>query len=200
VGLESAGLPVPGETALIAAAVLASQGHMQIAAVIALAAAGAIAGDNVGYLLGRRLGRRALLAGGPLLGRRRRLVEGGDRFFARHGGAAVFLGRFISIGRIAVAWLAGADRMPWPRFAIVNAAACAVWAVVVGLGAYLVGSAGTRWLGLALALAAMLALLHVARGLRRACRRPPAPAIPDVGRASQPARARTDQLNSQTGG
>jgi membrane protein DedA with SNARE-associated domain len=130
-------------------------------------------------------------------------VDGGDLFFARHGGAAVFLGRFVSIGRIAAAWLAGADRMPWPRFATVNAVACALWAVVVGLAAYLVGSTGTGWLALALGATAVLALLHVARGRRRprrARRRALAPAIPDVGRASEPARPRPDQLKSPAGG
>jgi hypothetical protein len=92
VALETIGVPVPAETTLVAAAVLASQGRLNIAAVILLASVAAITGDNVGFLLGRRLGRRALLAPGPLAQRRRRIVEGGDRFFAAHGPAAVFLG------------------------------------------------------------------------------------------------------------
>jgi membrane protein DedA with SNARE-associated domain len=98
IALETVGLPVPGETALVAAAVLAAQGHMEIAIVIPLAIVAAIAGDNCGYLLGRRLGRRALLAAGPFARRRRMLVEAGERFFAAHGPSAVFLGRFVAVG------------------------------------------------------------------------------------------------------
>lgn len=84
-------------------------------------AAGAIAGDNARYLLGRRFGRRLLLAPRPFTRMRRRVVEDGDRFFAAHGPAAVFLGRWVAVGRMAAAWLAGADRMPWRRFAVWNA-------------------------------------------------------------------------------
>jgi membrane protein DedA with SNARE-associated domain/uncharacterized membrane protein YbhN (UPF0104 family) len=161
VALETIGVPVPAETTFVAAAVLASQGKLNIAAIIALAAAAAIIGDNVGYLLGRRFGRRALLAAGPLARQRRRLVEGGDRFFAAHGAPAVFLGRWVAIGRMAVAWLAGADRMPWRRFAVWNAAGGVAWATSVGIVAYAVGSAGARWLALAgtVVLAATLAHL-----------------------------------------
>jgi membrane protein DedA with SNARE-associated domain len=109
VAAESAGVPVPGETTLIAAAILAAHGHMAIALVIALAAAGAIAGDNVGYLLGRRFGRPVLLASGPARRLRRAALRAAESLFARYGGGAVFVGRFVGIGRIAVAWLAGAD-------------------------------------------------------------------------------------------
>jgi membrane protein DedA with SNARE-associated domain len=163
VGLESAGLPLPGEAALIAAAVLAAQGHMDLPAVLALAALGAIVGDNVGYALGRRFGRAALLAPGLLHARRAKIVADGERFFARHGTATVFLGRFVAVGRIAVAWLAGADRMPWRRFATVNALGSVTWATMVGLAAYVLGSADARWLGLALGLIGALALLRALR-------------------------------------
>ncbi len=169
VALETIGVPVPAETTLVAASVLAAQGRLNIAIVILLATAAAIVGDNVGYLLGRRLGRRVLLAPGPLAPRRRRLVEAGDRFFAQHGGAAVFLGRWVAIGRIASAWLAGADRMPWRRFAIWNAAGGAAWATTVGLAAYALGSAGARWLAIAgtvMAIATVAHLTGVARRLR----------------------------------
>jgi membrane protein DedA with SNARE-associated domain/uncharacterized membrane protein YbhN (UPF0104 family) len=161
VALETVGVPVPAETTLVAAAVLASQGRLNIAAIIALAAAAAIVGDNVGYLLGRRLGRRVLLAAGPLARQRRRLVEGGDRFFAAHGAPAVFLGRWVAIGRVAVAWLAGADRMPWRRFAVWNAAGGVAWATSVGLVAYAVGSAGARWLALAGTVVLVATLAHL---------------------------------------
>ena len=159
--LETMGVPVPAETTLVAAAVLAAQGRLSIALVIALAAAAAIVGDNVGYVLGRRFGRPLLLARGPLVRQRRRLVEGGDRFFAAHGAPAVFLGRWVAVGRIAVAWLAGADRMPWRRFAVWNAAGGFAWATSVGLVAYAAGSAGTRWLALAGTIALVATLAHL---------------------------------------
>jgi membrane-associated protein len=159
------GIPVPGETALIAAALLAHDGRMDIVLLCVFASAAAIVGDNVGYLLGRRLGRRVLQAPGPLAGQRRRLVEAGDRFFAAHGAAAVFLGRWVVVGRVAAAWLAGADRMPWRRFAVWNAAGGVAWATTVALVAYALGSAGARWLAIAGAVAAVATLVRLA--LRR---------------------------------
>ena len=85
IGLESMGLPSPGETALVAAAVLASQGKLQIWLVIVIAAASAIVGDNLGYLLGRRFGREVLEHPGPLHRRRLQVIAAGDRFFDKHG-------------------------------------------------------------------------------------------------------------------
>ncbi len=156
VAIESAGIPVPGEATLITAGVLASAGHMNIVLVVALAAFGAIIGDNLGYLLGRRLGRRALVARGPARRFRRSALDSADKLFGRHGGAAVFVGRFVAIGRVAVAWLAGADRMPWGKFAAWNAAGSVTWATLVGGVAYAVGAAGAKWIGVAgLALAAI---------------------------------------------
>jgi putative heme transporter len=166
VALETIGVPVPAETTLVAAAVLAAQGRLNIAIVISLASAAAIVGDNIGYLLGRRLGRRVLLAPGPLARQRRRLVETGDRFFAAHGAAAVFLGRWVAVGRIAAAWLAGADRMRWRTFAIWNAAGGVAWATSVGLVAYGLGSAGARWLAIAGAVVAIATLARMS-GLPR---------------------------------
>src|SRR5213593_3494931 len=85
IGLESMGVPSPGETALVLAAVLASQGKLQIGLVIAIGVASAIVGDNIGYLLGRKFGRDVLAAPGPLHQRRLLTIEYGDRFFERHG-------------------------------------------------------------------------------------------------------------------
>lgn len=153
--LESMGVPLPGETALVTAAVLAARGDVSIELIIALAALGAIVGDNVGFLLGRRFGRRLLLHPGPLLGWRQSLVRDGSAYFAKRGTWAVFLGRWVTVGRVAVAWIAGADRMPWGRFALANAAGSVGWATTVGLVAYRVGSAGATWIavgGVALAL------------------------------------------------
>jgi len=141
VAIESAGVPLPGETALIAAAVLASQGHYSIVAVIAVAAAGAIVGDNVGYWLGRK-GGRTLLARVPLVRDHfERVLPPSERFFERHGSKTVFIARFFAVLRVTAAWLAGISRMPWWRFLLWNAAGGIVWAVVVGLVAYEVGRA-----------------------------------------------------------
>ena len=92
IGLESMGIPSPGETALVLAAVLASQGKLDITLVLVIGIASAIVGDNIGYLAGRKLGRDVLEAPGPLRKRRVMVIRAGDRFFQRHGGKAVFLG------------------------------------------------------------------------------------------------------------
>jgi membrane-associated protein len=140
VAAESAGVPLPGETALLAAAVLAAHGRLSITLVIVTAATGAILGDNVGYLIGRK-GLRRILA---RPGRRERLLEQGRVFLARYGARAVFFGRWVSVVRIAIAWLAGAERMPWRRFLLWNALGGITWATSVGLFAYYVGSAASN--------------------------------------------------------
>jgi membrane protein DedA with SNARE-associated domain len=119
---ESSGVPLPGETALITGAVLASQHRLQIALVIALAAAAAILGDNAGYLIGRKGGRWLLQRPGPFARHRARVLEVGEPFFARHGAKAVFLGRWILGLRTWASWLAGASHMPWRSFSLWNAA------------------------------------------------------------------------------
>jgi membrane-associated protein len=144
IGAESAGAPVPGETALLAGAVLARDGRYDIALVIGFAAAGAIAGDNLGYLLGRAGGRRLLERPGVLERHRRRLLEVGEPFFARHGPKAVFIGRWLLGVRLAAAWLAGIHRMPWHVFMFWNALGGIAWASSVGLLAYALGPAVER--------------------------------------------------------
>ncbi len=147
VGLESAGIPLPGETALVAAAVLASNGKFDITWVIVVAAAGAILGDNVGYWLGR-LGGRRLLQRWPRINRHaERILPRAEEFFARHGGKTVFIGRFVAILRITSAWLAGVSRMPWWRFLLWNAAGGIAWACLIGLVAYYVGKAAADAIG-----------------------------------------------------
>ena len=122
VALEAAGVPVPGETALIAASALASQGYFNIVWVIAVAAAAAIVGDNVGYWIGR-MGGRSLLSHSPFIARyTERVLPWGERFFARHGGKTVFFARFITGLRVAGAWIAGITGMRWWRFLFWNAA------------------------------------------------------------------------------
>jgi membrane protein DedA with SNARE-associated domain len=143
IAAESSGVPVPGETALIAAAVLASQGHMAIELVIPLAALAAIVGDNIGYLIGRRGGRWLLERPGAFQPQRLRALENGESFFARHGPKAVFLGRFVLGLRVWASWLAGATHMRWRSFALWNALGCIAWASLIGLVAYFLGhSAG----------------------------------------------------------
>ena len=141
IGLESMGIPSPGETALILAAVLASQGKLQIWLVIVIASASAIAGDNLGYLLGRKLGRRVLTAEGPMQARRIEVIDAGDRFFEKHGPKAVFIGRWIALVRFAVAWLAGIDRMPFGEFFVYNALGAITWATAYGLVGFYAGKA-----------------------------------------------------------
>src|ERR1700757_5413160 len=107
IGLESMGIPSPGETALVLAAVLASQGKLDIRLVLLIGISAAIIGDNLGYWLGRKFGRDALEAPGPFHRRRLALIAMGDHFFDRHGSKAVFFGRWIALIRFAAAWLAG---------------------------------------------------------------------------------------------
>jgi membrane protein DedA with SNARE-associated domain len=141
---ESSGVPIPGETALIAAAVLASQGKLEIAFVIVVAAAGAIVGDNIGYLIGRKGGRWLLERPGAFYRQRQEVLRVGEPFFERHGPKAVFFGRFLLGLRIWASWLAGATRMHWRSFALWNALGGITWATAVGLVAYLLGnSAGS---------------------------------------------------------
>ena len=161
VAVESAGVPVPGETALIAAGLLAASHKLNIAVVIVLAAAAAIAGDNAGYQLGRRLGRRALTRSGRLESVRRSMLERSERFFERHGPKAVFLGRWVAGLRVWASWLAGATHMPWGTFIFWNALGGIAWATSVGLAAYALGRAAAdvfKTAGEGIAIAVVLAL------------------------------------------
>jgi membrane protein DedA with SNARE-associated domain len=144
VGGESAGVPLPGETALITASILASQEKLALPLVIAVAAAAAIVGDNIGYELGRHGARRVLSRPGRLEERRQEFLRRGEAFFERHGGKTVFLGRWLPFLRITAAWLAGANHMPWPRFFAWNAAGGISWAISVGVFAYLAGEIAVR--------------------------------------------------------
>jgi membrane-associated protein len=141
IAAESAGVPLPGETALIAAAILAERGHYSIFAVIAVAACAAIIGDNVGYWIGRTGGRALLERWGPVRRYAERALPPGERFFRRHGGKTVFIGRFVAVLRVTAAWLAGITHMPWWRFFLWNAAGGIVWATGVSLLAFYFGKA-----------------------------------------------------------
>jgi membrane protein DedA with SNARE-associated domain len=140
--LESFGIPLPGETALIAFGILAGKGNYSIEAVIAVAAAGAIVGDNLGYWLIGRLGGRALFRRWRWLRRySERVLPRAEKLMAKHGGKTVFFGRFITVLRYTAAWIAGLGHMPWWRFLFWNAAGGIIWATAVGLVAYYAGHA-----------------------------------------------------------
>ncbi|HET7568914.1 MAG TPA: DedA family protein [Gaiellaceae bacterium] len=140
--LESFGIPLPGETALIAFGVLAAEGHYSIVWVVVLAAAGAIVGDNLGYWLLGRLGGRALFQRWRWLKRwSDRVLPTAERLMARHGGKTVFFGRFVTVLRYTAAWVAGLGRMEWWRFLFWNALGGVCWAAGVGLLAYYAGQA-----------------------------------------------------------
>ena len=135
--LESGGVPLPGETALIAAGVFASRGELNPVAVIAVAATAAIVGDNLGYWIGRTGGRSVLT--------RFQLTAGtlpwAEQFFERHGPKTIFIARFFSVLRVTAALLAGVSRMRWWTFFVWNATGGICWAVLVGLVAYYGGQA-----------------------------------------------------------
>ncbi len=144
IALESAGVPLPGEAALVAAAVLAQRGHYSIVTVIVVAALAAIIGDNGGYWIGRK-GGRALLARTPVIRDAfERALPPSERFFARHGAKTVFFGRFFAFLRITSAWLAGISHMSWWRFLFWNALGGIVWATAIGLVAYKFGEAAAE--------------------------------------------------------
>jgi len=139
---ESAGVPLPGETALITASILASRGKLELPLVIVCTVAASVTGDNLGYLVGRHYGRRLLQHHRlPFAEHRAKVIEKGDEFFAKHGGKAVALGRFVTGVRVVVALLAGVNRLPWRVFAIWNVLGAIVWATTVGVLAYYVGQA-----------------------------------------------------------
>ncbi len=139
--LESGGVPLPGETALIAASIFASRGDLPIAGVIAAAAAAAIVGDNLGYWVGRTGGRKLLERWGPLKRWSAGVLPWSERFFQRHGSKTVFIGRFFAVLRVTAAWMAGISRMPWWKFLAWNATGGICWALLVGLLAYYFGHA-----------------------------------------------------------
>lgn len=139
VALESMGLPLPGETMLILGAGYAGSHGGSLLLVILSAAGGAIIGDNIGYAVGRELGARFLHAYGSKVGLTPSRIKLGQYLFMRYGGKVVFIGRFIAVLRVLAAFLAGANRMAWPRFVVANAAGAIVWATAIGVAAYWLG-------------------------------------------------------------
>lgn len=178
--IESAGAPVPGETSLIAAGVLASKGSLSLPVVFGVAITAAVIGDNLGYLVGRRVGHRVLSRPGRWERQRRQFLDEGEHFFARHGGKTVFFGRWLPVMRFTAALLAGVNEMPWRRFFVFNLLGGTGWVCTVGSAAYLLGNSASN-LFEAIGLAGLLALaLSIAghvfwrrskRGRRRATHR-----------------------------
>jgi membrane protein DedA with SNARE-associated domain len=141
VALESAGVPLPGETILVGAALLAATTHqIDIAVVVAAAAAGAIAGDGIGYTLARRFGMPLLRKYGRYIHLDENRLLIGRYLFFRYGNPVVFFGRFIAVLRMFAALLAGATRMPAGRFFVFNITGGICWACLFGFGAYAVGT------------------------------------------------------------
>ncbi len=139
--LESIGVPVPGETALVAAALYAGSTHrLEIWAIVAVAAAAAIIGDNIGYAIGRYGGAKLLVRYGHKIHLHEERLKIGIWLFRRHGGKVVFWGRFVSILRTWAAFLAGANHMEWRRFLFFNAAGGIVWATAYGVVYYVFGA------------------------------------------------------------
>ena len=173
--LESFGIPLPGETALIFFGVLASKGNYNIAEVIAIAAAAAIVGDNLGYWLIGRLGGRALFRRNRWLQRwSESVISRTENLMARHGAKTVFFGRFIAILRFTAAWVAGLGKMHWWKFLFWNAAGGIIWATAVGLVSYYGGQAAADAIaryGLYAAIAVVVLVVAGAIGLHFARRR-----------------------------
>ena len=140
VGLESMGIPLPGETILVLAAIYsATEPSLSIWIVVVAAAAGAIIGDNAGFWIGRTFGYALLMRYGRYIGLSAARIKVGQYLFRRHGGKVVFFGRFIALLRILAASLAGVNRMPWQNFLVANAAGGVLWATVFGFGGFYFG-------------------------------------------------------------
>jgi len=144
VGAEASGVPLPGETALVTSSVLASDGSLSIEVVIAIAAVAAIVGDNIGYLIGARFGRRLLTRPGRMQARRLEALQKGNALMERHGPKAVFFGRWIAGLRVWASWLAGMTTMPWRSFLLWNALGGITWALWFGLLGYFGGEAAAH--------------------------------------------------------
>ena len=171
IALEAMGVPFPGESMIIAAAVYcATTGKLSIYGVVPAAIAGAIMGDNFGYLMGRWAGFRLLRRYGRYVGLTDKRLDVGRYLFKRHGGKVVFVGRFIAILRTFVALLAGANHMEWKSFLLWNAVGGVVWASAYGVGAYLLGNAMRQIagpIGIGLGVAAAVVIVVAVILLRR---------------------------------
>ncbi len=148
IAIESTGIPFPGETMLLVAAIFAGTTHrLSLPLVIVAAASGAILGDNLGFLVGREGGYRLLRRYGPSLHLDERKLKLGQYLFMKHGGKVVFFGRFVAVLRAWAAFLAGVNRMRWSDFLLFNALGGIAWATLIGVGGYYLGDAVHRLKG-----------------------------------------------------
>jgi len=171
--LENTGLPVPGETTLLAGAALAHFGELSLARVILFAMAGAVLGDNLGFLIGRRGGRQFIDKFCGRFGLTPERLRQFDQFFDRHGPRTVFVARFVTGLRVFGAMLAGASRMHWRAFLLYNALGAFTWCVIIGLAGYTLGQSWQlleKWVGRTglIALAAIVAAVVIAVARSRA--------------------------------
>ncbi len=137
--LENAGVPVPGETIVLAGGALAHYGQLSLVAVIATALVAAIVGDNIGFAIGRKGGRRIVERYGSRFGVTAARLHEFDRFFERHGPKTVLVARFITGLRVFCAILAGGSGMPWPTFLLFNAAGAVLWSTTIAVVGYFLG-------------------------------------------------------------
>lgn len=161
VGGESAGLPIPGETSILVGGALAASGDLDLPLVWVCAAAGAIIGDNIGYLIGRHFLRRILTGSGRLAGRLERSVARSEVYFRHHGGKTVFFGRWLPVLRVTAAWMAGASHMEWRRFAVFNALGGIGWAISISSLGYVAGKSADSVVGVLGILALVVVTLAV---------------------------------------
>ena len=172
VGLECLGLPLPGETLLIAAAIIAGTSqHLNIVFVVISAALGAIIGQAAAYWVGWGVGFRLLRRYGRYIGLTDRRLAYGRALFRRHGVKVIIASRFIVILRTLAGLLAGANHMPWARFLVANIAGSVAWSTIYGLGAYLLGHEAKQLAGPVAIGAGALVLLGVAAAALCARRR-----------------------------
>jgi membrane protein DedA with SNARE-associated domain len=140
VGIESLGVPVPGETSLLVGVFLATQGRLSVPVVALVAWVGAVIGDNLGYAIGRRWGTRLVRLPAVRRVYSPERLQRAEALFERRGWLAVFTGRFIALLRIFAGPLAGIHRMPWPGFFVANATGGALWVAVIVVIGVLIGS------------------------------------------------------------
>ena len=165
IGLESIGLPFPGESVLILASIFAGTKHdLNIVSVVLTAATSAIVGQMVGYVIGREFGYYLLLRYGPYLRITQSRIKLGEYLFLRHGGKIVIIARFVPVLRSLAGILAGANRMPWRQFMLANVAGAVIWASFFGFAAYMLGRQVERFAGPMIILIGLAALITIAIG------------------------------------
>jgi membrane protein DedA with SNARE-associated domain len=172
--LENAGVPVPGETALIAGAAFTHFGRLTLSRVIATAIAAAILGDNFGFLIGRRIGRSFVARHGARVGLTPERLAQFDWFFEHYGASTVFIARFVTGLRVFGAVLAGTSGLRWPRFLFYNATGAVAWSVTFGIVGYALAYSWEtleRWVKgsgvIALAIVVLVVAVRVFRMRRR---------------------------------